>query len=603
MANGHRLFPGRAAMSRRHVLAGLGTLGAGALLAACGGATPTATPAASTAASAAPAGASAAPATSAAPAASAATTSAAPAASTAASAAPAASAAASTAAASAAPAKKGGRVIIAASADAETLDPHVTTALRASRYLALMHDNLINRDFDGSFKPNLAESYTVSADGLSYTFKLRSGVKFHSGKALTSADAKYTFDRWLKTEKSPTRYTIQPITAVEAPDAQTLVLKLDKPYNILLDQLAGAWAVILNGDAVEKAGADYGVTTVDGTGPYKFKEWVRQQRFVVERNPDYAWGGPVFQNQGAAHLDGIEFRIIPEDNTRVAEFEAGGIQLLADLPPQEVERLSSGGQVGVVKYDQLQTTYFGLNTKKPPVDDAQIRRAIGHAINRDEIVKGAYFGLGAPAMNMLSPKTTGYWEGVKDVAATYDLDKAKATLEAAGWKPAAGGIREKGGQQLVVPFWYINDSATTLMAQILQEQLAKAGIKLDAKPDEETAWFAAARTGDQVGFTVGVFYENADVLRFYFYSKQQPAPNRFGWAVPEMDAQMEDTLTNTDKAAVQRDYEAIQKALAEQAPALPLIHQQGTLGANKRVQGVRVHPSRWLYRMLDLSLA
>jgi ABC-type transport system substrate-binding protein len=576
-------------ITRRQILAGLGALGAAALLAACGGAVATTTPA---------------PAASVGPAGSTAPASTVPSSGAAASAAPSTAPAASNApAASGAPAKKGGNLILGASADAETLDPHATTALRATRYLAMLHDNLLNRDFDGSFKPALAESYTVSPDGLTYTFKLRSGVKFHSGKAFTSADVKYTFDRWLKNEKSPTRYTIQPITSVETPDPQTVVMKLDKPYNILLDQIAGSYAVILNNEAVDKAGANYGVTTADGTGPYKFKEWVRQQRFVVERNPDYAWGGPVFQNQGAPYLDSIETRIIPEDNTRIAEFEAGNIHLLVDLPPQEVERLSTGEKVGVVKYDQLQTTYFGLNTKKGPVDDVQVRRAIGYAINRDEIVKGAYFGLGQAAVNMLAPKTPDNWTGVKDLAATFNLEKAKSTLDAAGWKAGADGTREKNGQQLVVPFWYINDSATTLMAQILQEQLTKAGIKLDAKPYEETAWFAAARTGDQVGFTVGVFYENADVLRFYFYSKQQPAPNRFGYAVPELDAQMEDTLTNPDKAAVTKDYEAIQKALAEQAPALPLIHQLGTLGANKMVQGIKVHPSRWLYRLLDLSLA
>lgn len=582
-------------ITRRRILAGLGALGATALLAACGGAavTTTTVPAASVAPSGSTAPASAAPSSGAA-------ASGVPSTAPAVSSTPVASSAPT---ASSAPVKKGGNLILGASADAETLDPHATTALRAARYLAMMHDNLLNRDFDGSFKPALAESYTVSPDGLTYTFKLRTGVKFHSGKAFTSADVKYTFDRWLKNEKSPTRYTIQPITSVEAPDPQTVVLKLDKPYNILLDQIAGSWAVILNGEAVDKAGANYGVTTVDGTGPYKFKEWVRQQRFVVERNPDYAWGGPVFQNQGAPYLDSVEVRIIPEDNTRIAEFEAGNIHIVADMPPQEVERLSTGDQVGVVKYDQLQTTYFGFNIKKSPVDDVQVRRALGHAINRDEIVKGAFFGLGAPAVNMLAPKTPNNLATVKDIAATFNLDKAKSTLDAAGWKAGADGIRVKNGQQLVVPFWYINDSATTLMAQILQEQLAKAGIKLDAKPYEETAWFAAARTGDQVGFTVGVFYENADVLRFYFYSKQQPAPNRFGYAVPDVDAKLEDTLTNTDKAAVTKDYEAIQKTLAEQAPALPLIHQLGTLGANKKVQGIKVHPSRWLYRLLDLSLA
>ncbi len=586
-------------LSRRRFLATSSALVAGAALAACGGGNATDTPKPQTTTGGAnPTTAPVATTGTASNAAPAATTGAAPA-----TVASAASPAAGATPAAATTAKKGGTLIVGSQADAETLDPHITTALLATRYLQLLHDNLINRDFDGSFKPNIAESWTASADGLTYTFKLRKDVKFHSGKPLTSADVKYTYERWQKTDKSPTSYTIQPITGIDAPDPLTVVFKLDKPYNILLDTIAGSYGVILNKDVVDKAGKDYGVSVVDGTGPFKFKEWVRQQKITMERNPDYAWGGPVFKNQGAAYLDGLEIRIIPEDTTRNAEFEAGNIHINADVPPQEVDRLSKGDKVTVVKYDQLQTTYFGLNIAKSPVNDVMVRRAIGYAINRDEIVKGAYFGLGAPAINMVSPQTPGYWEGVKDAAATFDLAKATATLDQAGWKPGAGGVREKNGQQLVVPFWYINDSATTLMAQILEQQLSKAGIKLDTKPYEQTAWFAAARTGDQVGFTVGVFYENADVLRFYFLSTNQPAPNRFTWNDPDTDKQLMDSLTNPDKTAVANDYQAVQKKLAEQAPALPLIHAQGTIGVNKKVQGIKVHPSRWLYRMLDVSLS
>ncbi len=399
-------------------------------------------------------------------------------------------------------------------------------------------------------------------------------------------------------------FGIKPITSIEAPDPQTVVLKLDKPYNILLDQVAGSFAVILNQDVVEKAGKDYGVTVVDGTGPFKFKSWTRQQSLVVERNPDYAWGGPVFQNQGPAYLDSIEFRIIPEDTTRIAELEAGNIHLVQDVPPQEVDRLSKGDKAGIIKYEQLQTTYFGMNIKKAPVDDVMVRRAVSYAINREEIVKGAFFGLGTPAINMLSPQTPGYWAGVKDVAPNFDLAKAKSTLDQAGWKPGASGIREKNGQQLAIPFWYINDPATALMAQILEQQLAKAGIKLDTKPYESTAWFAAARSGEQVGYTVGIFNDNADgVLYFYFYSKQQPAPNRFSFSDPATDTALDDARTNPDKAAVAKDYEMVQRTLAEQVPSAPIFHALGTLGAAKKVQGIKVHPSRWLYRMLDISLS
>jgi peptide/nickel transport system substrate-binding protein len=500
-------------------------------------------------------------------------------------------------------AQKGGTLVVAFNADPETLDPHITTALLASRVLALIHDNLINRDYDGSFKPALAEKWDMSADGKTYTFSLKKGVKFHSGKEFTSADVKYTFERWLSTEKSPTSFAIKPIDKVETPDPQTVRFTLKEPYNIFLDQLAGAWAVILNQEAVDKAGQDYGVSAADGTGPYKFVSWTRNQKIVLARNDAYIWGSPMFQNAGPAYVDGVEIRVIPEDNTRLAEFQAGNIHLVQDVPQGDVERLTKTAGVSVVKYDQLQTVYMGLNTSKPPLDDARVRQAINYAINRDEIVTGANFGLGTPARTMLTSNTPFYWTGSDQSAPSLDVAKAGQLLDQAGWTAGAQGMREKNGQQLVLPLWIINDSTTILQAQILEQQLAKVGIKVDTKQYEQTAWFAAARSGEQVAFLIGIFFENPDgVLYFYFYSKQQPAPNRFGYAVPEVDKWLEDSRVNPDKATVQMDYENVQKRILEDAPTAPLIHQLGTLGKVDAAQGVKVHPSRWLYRMTDIWL-
>lgn len=505
-------------------------------------------------------------------------------------------------AASGAP-QKGGTLVIAFNADPETLDPHISTALFAARVIALIHDNLINRDFDGSFKPGLAEKWDISPDGKVYTFTLKKGVKFHSGKDFTSADVKYTYERWLSTEKSPTSFAIKPIDKIETPDPLTVRFTLKEPYNIFLDQLAGSWAVILNQDAVDKAGKDYGVSAADGTGPFKFVSWTRNQKLVLARNDAYTWGSPMFQNAGPAYVDGIEIRIIPEDNTRLAEFQAGNVHLVQDVPQGDVERLNKTAGVSVVKYDQLQTTYLGINTAKPPFDDPRVRQAINLAVNRDEIVTGANFGLGTAARTMLTSDTPFFWKGSDQVAPTYDVAKAGSLLDSAGWTPGAGGIREKGGQQLVLPLWIINDSTTVLQAQILEQQLAKVGIKVDTKQYEQTAWFAAARTGEQVGFIIGIFFENPDgLLYFYFYSKQQPAPNRFSYSVPEVDKWLEDSRTNPDRAAVQTDYENTQKKLIEDAPTAPLIHALGTLGKVDAVQGVKVHPSRWLYRATDIWL-
>ncbi len=499
--------------------------------------------------------------------------------------------------------QRGGTLVVAFNADPETLDPHITTALFATRVFALVYDNLIDRDYDGSFKPALAERWEMSPDGKTYTFTLKKGVKFHSGKDLTSADVKWTFERWLSVDKSPTAYPIKPIDHIDTPDPNTVVFALKDPYNIFLDQLAGSYGVILNQEVVDKAGKDYGVNTVDGTGPFKFVSWTRAQKLVLARNDAYAWGSPIFQNHGPAYVDGIELRIVPEDNTRIAEFQAGNIHLVQDVPPSEVDRLSHTPGVSIVKYDQLQTTYLGMNTARPPFDDPNVRRAVSYAINRDDVVTGANFGLGKAATTMLTPDTPYFLKGSEQQAPGYDAAKAASLLDAAGWTMGAGGIREKNGQPLTLPLWVINDSTTVLQAQILEQQLAKVGIKVDTKQYEQTAWFAAARSGEQVGFIIGVFFENADVLYFYFYSKQQPAPNRFSYAVPDVDKWLDDSRVNPDKAAIQQDYESTQKQLINDVPAAPLIHALGTLGKADAVNGVKVHPSRWLYRMLDVWLA
>ena len=494
----------------------------------------------------------------------------------------------------------GGTLVIAFDADPESLDPHITTALLASRVLAFMHDNLVNRDFEGNYVPELAEDWEISEDGTTYTFTLKQGVTFHSGKPMTSADVKWTFERWLGIETSPTSYTIEPINTIDTPDDQTVVFNLNEPYNIFLDQLSGGWAVILNQESVEAAGESYGVDTADGTGPFKFEEWTRNQAVLLSRFEDYTWGSSMFENQGPAYVEAVEVRVIPEPNTAIAEFESGNVHLVASVPPVEVERLRSGSGVGIVEYPQLQTTYLGMNTTKAPTDDVNVRRAIGYAIDRDAVVEGAYFGLGTPAVTMLHPETPYFSQEALDASPQYDPDEARRILEEAGWVEGSGGVREKDGAQLVLPLWVINDEATVLQAQIIEEQLSEVGIQVETQQYEQTAWFEAARSGDQVGYTVGVFYSTADVLYFYFFSEQTPAPNRFFYTNDRVDESLLDARSNPDEEAVAEDYAMVQSQLAEDYPAAPLIHTLGTLGKAENVQGVEVHSSRWLNRLLDI---
>jgi peptide/nickel transport system substrate-binding protein len=499
--------------------------------------------------------------------------------------------------------ESGGTLIVAFDADPEILDPQNTTALIAGRVIALTNENLLSRGYDGSIQPGLAESWEMSEDGLTYTFTLKQGVKFHSGKDFTSEDVKYTFERWKANESSPTAYTIDPIDTIEAPDPHTVVFNLSEPYNIFLDQLVGAWSVILNQEAVEEAGDNYGIAAVDGTGPFKFVSWDRNQRIVFERFDDYTWGAPIFDNPGPAYLDGVEIRIIPEAATRMAEFQSGNVHIVQNVPSADVARLQGSPDVTIVEYAQLQTRYLGMNMGKTPTDDVAVRQAVNYAINRDDIVQGAYFGLGTPAYTQLHPETPGFWQGALEAAPSYDPDHARELLEGAGWVEGDDGIREKDGTRLSMPFWVINSSESVLEAQIIEQQLAEVGIEVETIQYEESAWFEAARSGDQVAFTIGVFYDNADNLYFYFHSRQMPAPNRFSYDDPEIDAWLDASRSDPDPAAVTEAYEGVQRRLIEDAPTAPLVHLLGTLGQANSVQGVKVHPSRWLYRMQDISLA
>ena len=496
----------------------------------------------------------------------------------------------------------GGTLVIAFNADPESLDPHITTALLASRVLAFMHDQLVVRDYAGEYVDDLAAEWEISEDGLTYTFTLKPGVMFHSVKAMTSADVKWTFERWLGIEASPTSYTIEPIASIDTPDDATVVFNLSEPYNIFLDQLSGGWAVILNQEAVEAAGDAYGVESVDGTGPFRFESRTRNQALNFTRFEDYTWGSSMFSNQGPAYVEAVELRVIPEANTAIAEFESGNVHLVASVPPVEVDRLRDASGVEIIEYAQLQTTYLGMNTTMAPTDDVNVRMAIGYAIDRESIVEGAYFGLGTPALTMVHPDTPYHSQEALDAAPNYDPDQARTILEEAGWTEGSDGVREKDGQSLVVPLWVINDDATVLQAQILEEQLADVGIQVETQQYEQTAWFEAARSGDQTAFTVGVFFSTADVLYFYFFSEQVPAPNRFFYDSAEVDEWLQDARSNPDEAQVADAYGQAQMRLVEDYPAAPLIHQLGTLGKAEGVEGVEVHASRWLYRLLDISL-
>ncbi|HKJ62351.1 MAG TPA: ABC transporter substrate-binding protein, partial [Hyphomicrobiales bacterium] len=228
-----------------------------------------------------------------------------------------------------------GVLIVAQIAEPKSLDPHAVTAVNDFRILMNIYDGLV-RYKSGTLEvePALAESWTISDDGLTYTFKLREGVKFHDGSDFNAEAVKFNFERMLNedhpyhdTGPFPLSFFFSAVDKVEAPDPQTVVFTLKEPYAPFLSNLAYPTGLIVSPEAVKKYGKDFG-RNPSGTGPFKFAEWESNAKVVVEANADY-W-------DGAPKLQAVVFRPITDPNTRVAEMLSGGVDVMVEVPPDNV---------------------------------------------------------------------------------------------------------------------------------------------------------------------------------------------------------------------------------------------------------------------------
>jgi ABC-type transport system substrate-binding protein len=489
--------------------------------------------------------------------------------------------------------------------ETETLDPERTTAVASAEADFLIYDTLVSLDTDYTYKPSLAEKWVISPDGLTYTFTLRRGVRWASGKPFTSADVKYTLDRWRTLKGSPSAFQISPVETVDAPDPQTVVLHLKTPFSVLLDGLQNPFSSILNPDAVAKAGDDYGtaVGKVDGTGPFILREWVRNDRMVLERNPNYRWGPAVFKNQGPAHLGTVVLKVITQDAPRLAAVEVGDAQFTPSVPPQEVDRLTREGKLQIIRYQDLNTEFIGFKLGHKPLDDLKVRQAINYGVNKREIVAGAYFGLGEPADEVLTRSTPGYWSGVEKIAYGYDPSKAKRMLDEDGWKQSSpDAVRTKDGKPLSLLLLWTPGPEANSIVPLVQSELRGIGVDVRPRSLELTAFFAALRAGEHDLFLIGVQYTTADVLYFYFKSTQRPAPNRFDWADPETDRFLDVSRTSTSAAERMSAYQKVQDIVVQNALWVPLVHAKRVVAATKALVVPKIYNANQLYKMLDIEL-
>ena len=496
-------------------------------------------------------------------------------------------------------AEKGGDLVVATYTDGSNciMDPQMTWSYGDWQLNNQLYDTLVTTDFDGqTLKDALAESWEVSEDGLTYTFHLKEGIKFHSGKALTSDDVKRTFTRWQTDPAAEYSYYLDFVEEMECPDDQTVILKLSKPDNNLLINLTTPLAGIMNIDAVEQAEKDgkvYGVEVVDGTGPFKLVEYVNSDHITMERNEEYAWGSSIYENDGAPYLKTLTYRYIPEAGTRLMELKGGTVDVLGNgcVFANELEGLAAEGY-GIYEYTPPYPVFFTFQMNR--VTDKNVRIAMNMAYDREEEIATVMYGHAVPMIGALPSDYPTYWKGQDDLY-PYDVDAANKLLEDSGYILSDDGYRYKDGKKLTYEISYCSSDEDAKSAELFQAQMKKIGIDITINTSVSDFW---ERVGGDGGnnfdiLIMGLYINTTeDMLQEYMYSKNMPSPNRSGWSSPEADELLVTARSTTDQELKQQCYDRVQQiAMEEEVLWLPMYSRNGWSVAQPWVKGLKAHPT------------
>jgi len=472
-------------------------------------------------------------------------------------------------------------------------DPHAYES--SIVLLDLLYEPLVRYAPDGSISPALAESWEISADGLTWTFYLRQGVTFHDGTPFDAAAAKWNLERWVNNEAHNWLPTSTRITKIEAPDVATLSLTLAQSYYPAIQDFTLIRPVrFLSPAAVD---ADGNFAQPIGTGPWQVDS-LNNEAATVSRYADY-WGD-------RPTLDKINIAVVLDAQTRVAALLSGDIhaiggEYLGSIPLESLAALDANDEVTLLRAGGVTSFHIAPNHGKPPFDDLRLRQAINHAIDRQGIVD-ALFGGRAEVATGLLPGIVPYVTRTTVDAYSYDPEQARALLAEAGWQANADGLLEKDGQPLELTL-VVDQSRlpqTASMATAIQAQLKEVGIALTLNLYDYSGWLDAfyAKEYDLImRFSWGTPYDPHTLLAGAFYTDDS-AESTTSYTSPALDALIDAALTTTDERERQAIYDQIWQHLDAEAAVMPLVYPDRIYAVRKEVQGFRMGGTEY-----DLSYA
>ena len=470
------------------------------------------------------------------------------------------------------------------------LDPQGAAGAGQNAILPYLFDTLVYQDLDNTFKPYLAESWEISPDGMQATFKLRENILFHDGSPLDAEAVKFTFERLIEQgQKSPLASMVTVIDTIEAVDETTVRFNFKEPSSTFLSSVSSTYAGIVSPKAIQADNEGFGKKPV-GSGAFILEKWEPGVAITLVKNPQYAWGPAVLDNQAAPNLDRLVFKIIPDIAQQVTAFQAGEVDVLFINQTSHVAKLQQDPNTEMVETTLNSLIYLGFNVKKPPFDDVRVRQAISHAVNKDELVKVALGGIGEPAFAPLAPTLPGFDPSLKSAELGFDLEKSKALFAEAGFSQGGDGVWAKDGQPLTATLLTSTRPPNQALATVLQSQLKAAGVQVEIQQLDSGAAQEAATAGTYDLLLWRYDWNDPDVLRVYLSTSRIGRTNRNFYSNPELDALLDQAAHEMDDAKRSALYLDAQKILLQDAPWQPLYTPKDFIAIRKDVSGVVMGP-------------
>jgi peptide/nickel transport system substrate-binding protein len=497
-----------------------------------------------------------------------------------------------------------GRIVYGLTLSPSGFDPHIHQSSEIGIVLRQVYDTLIYRQPDtGQFVAGLASEWTISPDGLIYEFKLKQGVRFHDGTPFNAQAVSDNLSRIMNpaTRSQQASLLLGTYTGHEVVDDYTIRLLLSEPFSPLLDGLSQFYLGMASPKALTDFPAERYQFNQVGTGPYRFVEYIPDNRVVIRRNTDYSWG-PGFYAAPDNPISEVEFRFFTDPATRLNALESGDVDIMGEIPPTDARALTGSGQIQLIPSAVGgQPEQLIMNTQRFPTDNLTVRRALIYATSRQAISDLIFQGFSPVAWAPLAERTQFYSSELRGLYEN-DVQQARALLASVGFadNDQNGYFDVEGGDLeviVLVPPWGENRQIT----QLLQDQWRSAGIRVTLRPVPDFATLieeVAAGEFNLVPFnTYGL---DPAFLSSYFTTG---ATRNFARVSSiDLDNQLADARRQLDPAARSALYGNAQRIIMEQALVLPLRDRVNLNGVSPRIIGLRFDAFGWYPLLYNASL-